>query len=135
MTSAVLDASAAVELITRTDLGVEIAGLVASTPVLWVPDSLFDVEVHAVLRRWELNSVLDRAEITAARLRLAQLRLRRARVALLTERAWTLRPNITFSDACYVALAETLQSSLVTSDWKLVDSPTLPVPTLHPNRS
>lgn len=40
--------------------------------------------------------------------------------------------NITFPDACYVALTERLQCSLITSDWKLVDIPNLPVPTSHP---
>jgi hypothetical protein len=37
VTSAVLDASAAVELVTRTEIGAEIAELVVSTPVLWCP--------------------------------------------------------------------------------------------------
>ena len=48
MTRAVLDASAAIELVTRSALGLEFAELLAPAPVLWVPDGLFDVEVHAV---------------------------------------------------------------------------------------
>lgn len=132
MTSAVLDASAAVELVTRTEIGAEIAELIVSMPVLWVPDGLFDVEVHATLRRWDLNAVLPHEEVVVARLRLGELRLRRARVARFVERAWSLRLNITFPDACYVALAERLQCPLITSDWKLIDAPNLLVPTSHP---
>lgn len=134
MTSAVLDASAAVELVTRTDIGDEIAELVMGTPTLWVPDGLFDVEVNATLRRWDLNGMMSHEAIVAARFRLGELRLRRARVARFVERAWSLRSNVTFSDACYVALAERLQRPLITSDWKLIDVPNLPVTTVHPTR-
>jgi hypothetical protein len=57
VTQLVLDASAAIELVARTPIGEEIAELVAPDPVFWVPDGLFDVEVDAVLRRWDLNGV------------------------------------------------------------------------------
>lgn len=100
--------------------------------MLWVPDGLFDVEVQAALRRWDLNGVLSHEDVVAARLRLSELRLRRARVARFVERSWSLRSNITFPDACYVALTERLQCSLITSDWRLIDVPDLPVPTSHP---
>lgn len=110
----------------------EIAELIVPTPVLWVPDGLFDVEVNATLRRWDVNGVLAHDDVFAARLRLGELRLRRARVARFVERAWLLRHNITFADACYVALTERLQCSLVTSDWNLVDAPNLPILTTHP---
>lgn len=51
MTGLVIDASSAVELIARTTIGRQMARLVPTQAVLWVPDGLFDVEVHAVLRR------------------------------------------------------------------------------------
>jgi predicted nucleic acid-binding protein len=127
----VVDASSAVELVARTTLGRQVARLVPTHAVLWVPDGLFDVEVHAVLRRWDLRSVLTRDQVAACRLRLAALRLRRAAVSNLAERAWQLRANITFSDACYVALAEALGFPLVTTDLRLASTPNLPVPTLH----
>lgn len=132
MTAAVVDASSAVELIARTSLGRQIARLVPAGAVLWVPDGLFDVEVHAVLRRWDLRSVLTPDQVAASRLRLASLRLRRAAVSNLAERAWQLRANITFSDACYVALAEALECPLLTADLRLGSAPNLPVRTLHP---
>jgi predicted nucleic acid-binding protein len=132
VSAVVVDASSAIELLARTSLGRQIARVVPVNAVLWVPDGLFDVEVHAVLRRWDLRSVLTPDQVAACRLRLTSLRLRRAAVSNLTERAWQLRANITFSDACYVALAEALGCPLLTADLRLASAPSLPVPTLHP---
>jgi predicted nucleic acid-binding protein len=131
VSSLVLDASSAVELLARTTIGHLVARLVPRRAVLWVPDGLFDVEVHAVLRRWDLRSVLTPNQVAACRLRLAALRLRRAAVSNLAERAWQLRANMTFSDACYVALAEALGCPLLTADLRLASTPNLPVSTLH----
>jgi predicted nucleic acid-binding protein len=96
-----------------------------------VPDGLFDVEVLAVLRRWDLNTILTTAEVESAKLRFTDLRLRRATVVSITDRAWQLRANITFSDACYVSLAEALRCPLLTNDQRLASAPNLPVSTLH----
>jgi predicted nucleic acid-binding protein len=89
------------------------------------------VEVLAVLRRWDLNAALSGSQVESSRMRLANLRLRRATVASLANRAWQLRANITFPDACYVTLAETLNCPLLTADQRLVAAPTLPISTLH----
>lgn len=132
MSAVVVDASAAVELVARTALGHHVATIVRQHTALWVPDGLFDVEVHAVLRRWDLRSVLAPDQVAASRLRLTSLRLRRAAVSNLTERAWQLRSNITFSDACYVTLAEALGCPLLTADLRLASAPNLPVRTLQP---
>lgn len=102
-----------------------------SDATLWVPDGLFDVEVLAVLRRWDLNSILTAPQVAASWMRLSTLRLRRASVSSLATRAWQLRSNITFSDACYVALAEALRCELLTADHRLVAAPNLTVRTLH----
>ncbi|MDO8391791.1 MAG: type II toxin-antitoxin system VapC family toxin [Actinomycetota bacterium] len=111
MTELVLDASAGIEMITRTLTGTQLAALIP--------------------RRWDLNAVLSESEVESSRMRLANLRLRRAPVASLATRAWQLHPNITFPDACYVALAETLDCPLLTADHRLVAAPTLPIRTLH----
>jgi predicted nucleic acid-binding protein len=131
VTELVLDASAGIEMITRTLTGTQLAALIPPAATLWVPDGLFDVEVLAVLRRWDLNAVLSESEVESSRMRLANLRLRRATVASLASRAWQLRPNITFPDACYVALAETLDCPLLTADHRLAAAATLPIRTLH----
>ncbi len=131
MTDLVLDASAGIEMIAKSVSGVQLAALIPTDATLWVPDGLFDVEVLAVLRRWDLNSILTASQVAASRMRLSTLRLRRASVSSLASRAWQLRSNITFSDACYVALAEALRCELLTADHRLVASPKLPVRTLH----
>jgi predicted nucleic acid-binding protein len=131
VTELVLDASAGIEMITRTETGRQLAELIPAAATLWVPDGLFDVEVLAVLRRWDLHAVLSESQVESSRMRLANLRLRRSTVASLASRAWQLRANITFPDACYVALTEALHCPLLTADQRLVAAPTLPVSTLH----
>lgn len=44
----------------------------------------------------------------------------------LSEAAWGLRDNLTFSDALYVALAANLELPLLTADVKLAKAPDLP---------
>ena len=131
MNIVVVDASAGVEMLARTSTGVRTAELVPAGATMWVPDGVFDVEVLAVLRRWDLNAVLNPQQIEASLHRLVTWRLRRASVTTVRERAWQLRKNLTFSDACYVALAEALDAPLLTCDRKLVDAPNLATPTLH----
>ena len=131
MTAAiVIDASAAVEILTRTQTGVRLQGLIPSGAAPWVPDWLFDAEVLAVLRRWELRATLSSADAAGAFHRLTSWRLRRGGVTTLTAEAWTMRHNITFTDACYVALAQRLNAPLLTTDARLAAAPNLPVSTL-----
>lgn len=132
MTNLVLDASAAVEICVRSDLGARVEKVAPMGTTWWVPDGIFDVEVNATFRRLELHGAISRPACASARLRLAALRLRRRRVAFVGERAWSLRSSITFPDACYVALAELLGCSLLTTDMKLANAPPLPVATIHP---
>lgn len=132
MSSLVLDASAAVELVTRSPIGDRLIELIAATDVLWVPDGLFDVETNGTVRRLELHGPLNTAQAATARLRLSHLRLRRRRVAYVADRAWQLRHSVSLTDACYVALAEFLGCPLLTTDMKLVNAPNLPVETVHP---
>ena len=84
-----------------------------------------------MLRRWDLNVIMPPDQIEASLLRLAAGRLRRTTVTTVKDRAWQLRKNITFSDACYVALAEALAAPIITSDQRLIKAPTLPVRTIH----
>lgn len=114
MNAVVVDASAAVEIVTRTEAGEKLNQLVPSNTAWWVPDGLFDAEVNSVLRR------------------LSALRCRRVSVNALADRAWALRHNLSFYDACYMSLADVLRTPLVTVDMKLVNAPGLPVETIHP---
>jgi predicted nucleic acid-binding protein len=126
----VIDASAAVEIIARTEIGVRLQGLIPAAAAPWVPDGLFDAEVLAVLRRWELRSTLSAADVAGAFHRLTSWRLRRGGVTTLTAEAWTMRHNITFTDACHLALARRLDAPLLTTDAHLAAAPNLPVKTL-----
>ena len=58
-TDVVIDASAAVEMLTRTTTGAQLQLLLPPHAVPWVPDGLFDADVMSVLRRWELRSTLS----------------------------------------------------------------------------
>lgn len=128
-TAVVIDASAAVEIVMRTATGAALQRPV--DPILRVPDGLFDAEVMSVLRRWELRSVVAPEEVAAALHRLGEWRLRRAAVTTLTADAWAMRHNLTFTDACYVALARRLDAPLLTSDGRLASAPNLLVVVLH----
>ena len=59
-TTIVTDASAAVEVITRTKTRARLQNLIPADATCWVPDGLLDAEVLAVLRRWAPTSPLRR---------------------------------------------------------------------------
>jgi len=115
----VIDASAAIELLLRTELGarVEVRALDPSER-LHAPH-LLDLEVAQVLRRLTLLK-----EITAARAREALedfsvLVVERSSHRELLPRIWELRDSMTAYDGAYVALAEALDAPLMTCDGKL----------------
>jgi predicted nucleic acid-binding protein len=95
-----------------------------------VPE-IFYVECGAVLRRWDLNGVLNSAQMATAIEELMAWPLRVTQVRGLFADAWRLRVNVTFADAIYVALAEHLGPPLLTDDHRLANTPNLPVRTLR----
>lgn len=56
---------------------------------------------------------------------LMDLPLRRASHRPLLHRCWDLRHNLTAYDACYAALAEALDATLLTTDGRLSRAPWL----------
>jgi predicted nucleic acid-binding protein len=91
---------------------------------LAAPD-LIDLEVASTFR-----GRVRGGRLTAERARLAltdllDLPLVRAPHAPLIARCWELRDNLTTYDAAYVALAELLQATLLTSDSRLAGAPGL----------
>ncbi len=119
----VIDASAAIELILRTELGekVEIRAL-APQERLYAPH-LLDLEVAQVLRR-----LTQLREITAARAQEALddyngLFVERAAHRELLGRVWQLRDSMTAYDGAYIALAEAPDAPLLTCDGRLTRSP------------
>jgi len=119
----VLDASALVELLLDTPLGQAVATRIADPAVgLHVPH-LADVEVVQALRRYARDGELDAAEAAVALEDLRALDLQRHAHEPLLDRAWKLRHNLSAYDAVYVALAEVLDTTLLTCDGRLARAP------------
>jgi len=93
-------------------------------PDLHVPH-LVDVEVAAALRRRVRLGQTALAVATGVLADLADLAALRWDHEPLLPRAWELRDNVTTYDAVYVALAELLDATLVTSDIRLSQAPGL----------
>ena len=115
----VLDASAVVEIILQTEVGVALSGrLLALESALHAPH-LLDVEVAQVLRRFTLHGEVPSERAGQALEDLADLPIERYPHTMLLPRIWTLRDNLTAYDAAYVALAEILDATLLTRDGRI----------------
>jgi len=88
---------------------------------VWAPE-LVDAEVGQVLRREERRGDLDGDTASDALWELDRLPVERVSHEVLLRYAWTLRDNVTFYDALYVALAVMLDEPLVTLDTRLAKS-------------
>lgn len=80
---------------------------------------LIDLEVTSVLRGRLAGGHLDLRRAELALVDLADLPLQRAPHRPLLARCWELRANVTVYDAAYVALAEALDTTLLTGDVRL----------------
>ncbi len=115
----VIDASALLEALLRTPAARAVEDrLFAPRQTLHAPH-LLDVEVAQVIRRYAANGEIDDERGRMALADLADLPLRRYPHDFLLSRIWDLRHNLTAYDAAYVALAEALDSPLVTRDQRL----------------
>jgi predicted nucleic acid-binding protein len=85
---------------------------------LWAPH-LIDAEIGSSLRRLVARGVIEDEHAAAALRDLAGLPLRRIVHTGLLDRAWQLRHNLSFYDGLYVALAELLETPLLTLDVRL----------------
>jgi predicted nucleic acid-binding protein len=88
-----------------------------------VAPELIDLETISVLRAQLRAGRLDARRAGLALADLADLPLHRAPYRPLLDRCWELRDNLTPYDAAYVALAELLDLTLVTSDAGLARAP------------
>jgi predicted nucleic acid-binding protein len=119
----VLDASALVELLLGTQTGRTIASRISDPQLgLHVPH-LADVEVAQAFRRYANEGELDSVAAAAALEDLRRLDLQRHPHEPLLGRVWELRRNLSAYDAVYVALAEVLDSVLLTCDGRLARAP------------
>lgn len=118
----VVDASALLELLLRTEKGIKVQERVLDSGESLHAPHLVDIEVIQTLRRLVILK-----EITAARGEQAlddhlALNIKRAEHNGLLERVWSLRDSITAYDAAYVVLAEILDSPLISCEAKLARS-------------
>ncbi len=115
----VVDASAVIELLLRTEIGERVESrMFGETTTLHAPE-LLDYEVLSALRRRELRDQIGPTRALEALEDLKAIPITLHRTRSLHERAWELRHNLTAADAIYSALAETLGASLLTTDGAL----------------
>jgi predicted nucleic acid-binding protein len=119
----VVDASALLEVLLRTPAAATVEQrLFAPHQTLHAPH-LLDVEVAQVIRRYAANREINIERGRMALADLADLSLRRYPHDFLLPRIWELRNNLTAYDAAYVALAEALDTPLLTRDRRLAAAP------------
>jgi predicted nucleic acid-binding protein len=119
----VLDASAAVDWLLRTAAGQQIEQRIYARQDTLHTVSLLDVEFAQVLRRLVRQGTLTAKRAEEAIEDLTALRITRYAPVLLLQRIWRLRQNLSAYDAAYVALAEKLQSPLITRDQRIAAAP------------
>ena len=118
-----VDASAILELLLGTEVGLRIEKRLLSPHESLHAPHLLDVEVAQVVRRFAAASKLSPERGREALADLADLPLTRYAHDLLLPRIWELRHNVTAYDAAYLALAEALSAPLVTCDARLRSAP------------
>jgi predicted nucleic acid-binding protein len=119
----VIDASALVELLLTTPVGLAVAERVGDADESLHVPHLADLEVLQVLRRFVHDGAIDAGTAARALADLRDLDLQRHAHEPLLDRIWALRRNVTAYDATYVALAEALDTTLLTCDGRLARAP------------
>lgn len=122
MTVIVVDASVLATALGDDNTDGDVARTRLMEETLAAPE-LIDLEVSSVLRRLVRVGSLPPRRAELALSDLMALPLRRVPHRALLPRCWDLRDNLTIYDAAYVALAEALDVTLVTSDVRLSRAP------------
>jgi predicted nucleic acid-binding protein len=118
----VIDASCLYEVVADAERADDVRGRLLEDADHAAP-SVIDVEVVSVIRR---DQLLGRLDVTAATQAVEDLRAwpgERFGHQPLLARVWELRGSLRTWDAFYVALAEVMQATLLTSDSRLARAP------------
>jgi predicted nucleic acid-binding protein len=118
----VVDASCLFEVVADTPGAEAIRQRLVADPDLAAPH-LIDAEVLGVIRRHHLAGSLDTTAAAQAVDDLADWPGERYGHRALLPRAWALRGAVRSWDALYVALAEAMDATLVTTDARLAAAP------------
>lgn len=119
----VVDASALLELLLRTEAGLEVERRIRPREETLHAPHLIDLEVTQVLRRYVRSGHLDESRAAEALHDLIDADIRRYDHDALLARIWQLRANASSYDAGYLALAEALGAPLLTRDAALAAVP------------
>ena len=123
MSSCVIDSSAWVSAIVREDeRGEGVLRELAEFDEWWVPDA-FDVEVLYALRGRLLRGSMSGRELLVQAEALSRLPVERMSTRFLGLRIAALSPSVSTYDAAFVAVAELIDSPLITTDARLVRAP------------
>jgi predicted nucleic acid-binding protein len=115
----VLDASATVEWLLRTSAGRHIEQRIYQDRQFICAPDLLDLEVAQALRRLARENHISLSRADEAIQDYLVLRIERYPHVSLVPRIWQLRHNLSAYDASYVALAETINATLITRDARL----------------
>jgi predicted nucleic acid-binding protein len=119
----VVDASALLEFLLQTSIGVRVEERIFRDADELHAPHLVDVEVVQGLRRLVRMGEVSSGRADEAIVDLADLDLHRHPHVDLLGRAWKLRDNVSAYDAMYVALAEALEATVVTCDRPMAKAP------------
>jgi len=112
----VLDASAVIEVLFRTKVGTKVAEVIFEPKINLVAPELLPVETIQVIRRYIYSKELSIPRASVAFKDLQDLPIAYYSYQILMNRIWELKNNFSAYDATYIALAECLESPLLTCD-------------------
>jgi predicted nucleic acid-binding protein len=117
----VVDASALVDLALASPRGFRVSDALGQDG-LFSPE-LIDVEVASALARLERSGEIHHELADAAHARCGAFPAERVTHVLLRDLAWRLRRSLRITDAYYVACAELVDGTLITTDARLARAP------------
>lgn len=119
----VVDASALIELLTRSERGRRVESRILRASESIHAPALIDLEVAQVLRRYVSTGQVPEHWARMALDVAVAFPMTRYLHDPLMKRVWGLKDHVTAYDAAYVALAEALRAPLVTCDAGLARAP------------
>ncbi len=122
MSRLVVDASVMVRVLVEAGPGGDRVRTALATHDLHAPE-LLDLETTSALRRLVRSGTVPAQVAGRALVHLARAPVLRYPHLPLVPRSWELKDNLTTYDAAYVALAELLDATLVTSDAGVATAP------------